>query len=248
MGKGRVFLISLPCQSAYKAFTGEMNRGVGLWRAPGLPSSLLPTAAWFYQPDVPAPHPLPSHVTNRGPANHPPCAFSALYISQRCSTEFRHLAWTNKTHFLRLLRGLQESDVSTSPDTAEALYNSAFTLRAYLTNANTPRLSLITVNEGTYFGGFQYLYWLHTLWRAFYSQYQVERTRGGVGQGVVFMTPQDWPTGEGNLINSSSLEHCQTSPFLHLPWIHYRRTWLIRDPRERVNRWTDSPGVINRLY
>ena len=24
------------------------------------------------------------------------------------------------------------------PDTAEALYNSAFTLRAYLTNANTP--------------------------------------------------------------------------------------------------------------
>ena len=41
--------------------------------------------------------------------------------------------------------------------------------------------------------------------------------KGGVRGGGVFMTPRDWPTGEGNLINSSSLEHCQTSPFLHLP-------------------------------
>lgn len=82
--------------------------------------------------------PLHSHVTNRGPADQQPCTFSALYISQRCSTEFHRHVWTNKTHFLQLLRGSQESDVSTSPDTAEALYNGASALRTYLTNANTP--------------------------------------------------------------------------------------------------------------
>lgn len=41
------------------------------------------------------------------------------------------------------------------------------------------QLSLITVNERTYFGRFQYLYRLHTLWRPFYSQDQAEGTRVG---------------------------------------------------------------------
>lgn len=54
--------------------------------------------------------PLLSHVIDRGPANRPPCAFSALYISQQCSREFLHLVWANKTHFLQLLRGSHKSD------------------------------------------------------------------------------------------------------------------------------------------
>lgn len=58
-----------------------------------------------------------------------------------------------------------------------------------------------------------------------------------IGWGI-FMTPQDWLTGEGNLINSSSLEHCQTSPFLHLhEYITSKLDWL-----ETLARgWTDEP-------
>lgn len=130
---------------------------------------LLPTAAHFYQPDVPSAHPLLSHVTNGGPVNCQPGPFSALYISQQCSTEFRHLVWTNKTHFLQLLRGSQESDVSTSP-TQQRPCTTAPLHSAHIWQMPIPRLSLITVNERTYFGRSQYLYRLHTLWRPFYSQ------------------------------------------------------------------------------
>lgn len=44
------------------------------WHAP----QLLPTAAHFYQPDVPSVHPLLSHVSNRGPANYISPALSQL--------------------------------------------------------------------------------------------------------------------------------------------------------------------------
>lgn len=86
--------------------------------------------SFFFQAHVPTPLPSHSHSTDKSPANHQPCAFSALYISRWCSTEFRRLVWTNKTHFLRLSRGSHGSDVSTSPNTAEALYDIVLYIRS----------------------------------------------------------------------------------------------------------------------
>lgn len=127
--------------------------------------------------------PLLSHFIDRGPTNRPPCAFSALYISQRCSTEFRHLVWANKTHFLQLLRGSHKPDVSTSLTQRQPC--KTVPLRSeHIWQMPILWCSFITVNEKRYFVYFRYLCRLHTIRRLFYSQHQAERTRMGEDGGA----------------------------------------------------------------
>lgn len=159
--------------------------------------------------------PLLSHFIDRGPANRAPCAFSALYIGQQCSTEFLHLVWANKTHFLQLLRGSHKSDASTSL-TQQRPCKTVPLRSEHICRMPVHWRSLITVNEERYFGRFQYLCRLHTWWRLFYAPGRGDE--GGEGRWRARCS-WDWLTTKWNWINSSSMKHCQTSPFLYLPWI-----------------------------
>lgn len=122
--------------------------------------------------------PLHSHVTNRGPANHQP------FVSQLCTLVsgvaqnfatlcelIRHIfssVWEDRRKVMSLHHPTQQRPCTTVPLHSEHIWQMPIL-----------QLSLITVNERTYFGRFQYLYRLHTLWRLFYSQYQAEGTRVG---------------------------------------------------------------------
>lgn len=136
--------------------------------------------------------------------------------------------WEDSTRVMSLHRPTQRRPCTTVPLHSEHIWQMPIR-----------RLSLITVNETTYF---------LNICSDLNDSFPVTGTEDKAGLKVELPIPRDRPVSKRDLINSSSLEHCQTSPFLHRPWIHYQQSWLIRAPHEKVNQWTDSPCVINRLY